>query len=144
MSDCDHMSMPHDHIAVVHGNLTVSVPRSLFIGSEAVPHEPEVKRFRKMISERYPWLSENALDVLMKNAREKMLKVIDEETGGRARAKTLMDHGKVEEAVRHLEKHLKTDPCDADTWYMLGEALCKIGRTQEGYAAISKGRKLRE
>lgn len=135
------MSVPEGHIAVSHGNLTVNVPRSIFRGYGAVPDEQEAERFRNMISGRYPWLSRNALDVLMANARKEVLAILDRETGGRAGARLLMDAGRAEEAATHLKRHLDDDPGDTDTWYMLGEVLCGSGRIREGYAAIAKGRR---
>ena len=134
--------IPADHVAVNHGKLTVNVPRSVFVGDDAVPDETEVRRFGKMLMERYPWLSENAMDVIMRNARNAVLKKIDEETGGKARARLLMSEDRTEEAITHLRSHLEADPQNADTWYLLGEALCKTGRTEEGYAAFRRGRDL--
>jgi len=134
--------IPADHVAVDHGKLKVNVPRSIFAGDGAVPDEEEVGRFTKMLMERYPWLSENATDVIIRNARKAVLKMIDEETGGRARARLLISEDRTDEAITHLRRHLEADPQNADTWYLLGEALCKAGRTEEGYAAFRRGRDL--
>jgi len=134
--------IPRDHVAVNHGKLTVNIPRSAFTGDNAVPDEAEIKRLGKMLMERYPWLSENAIDVIMHNARKAVLEKIDEETGGRARARLLMSEDRTDEAIAYLRRHLEADPQNADTWYLLGEALCKAGRTEEGYAVFKRGRDL--
>jgi len=133
------MSAPTDHFVIQHGNLTVNVPRSLFKGSDAVPDDTQEKQFRKMLRERYPWLSENSLDVLMRNARSELLRMMDEETCGRNTANKFVSDGKVNKAIEHLEKHLSENPNDFNSWYMLGELLCKEGRTEEGYEAFRKG-----
>jgi tetratricopeptide (TPR) repeat protein len=134
--------IPQDHVAVSHGKMTVSVPRSIFEGDDAVPDKSEAERFGRMLMERYPWLSENAVDVIMRNARNIVLEMIDEETCGRAKARLLMSEDRPDEAVSHLRRHLERDPQNADTWYLLGEALCRMGRTEEGYAAFRRGRTL--
>ncbi|MCL2318358.1 MAG: tetratricopeptide repeat protein [Methanomassiliicoccaceae archaeon] len=77
----------------------------------------------------------------METARKRMIDILDEETNGRSFAKDLESQGKIEEAVRHLKKHLEIAE-DADTWYALGELLCKAGRTEEGYKAFARGREL--
>ena len=134
--------IPQDHVAVVHGKLTVNVPRSIFAGDAAVPDEKGTERFRKMLMERYPWLSENALDVIMRNARNAVIRTMDEETCGRAGARRLVSKGRAEEAITHLRRFLETDPQNADSWYLLGEILCKVGETEKGYAAFRRGRDL--
>lgn len=136
------MPTPDYHIVVTHGSLNVNVPRSLFKGTQAVPDEDAVKKFRKMLRERYPWLTENAMDVFMRNARRIMLETIDRETAGRAKSRELAAEGRIEEAIKHIRRHLEQDPNDADLWYLLGELLCKAGRADEGYAAMNRGRDL--
>ena len=48
----------------------------------------------------------------------------------------------LDEAIAHLQLHLESNPRDADSWYKLGELLCKAGRADEGYKAFNKGREL--
>jgi len=136
------MSTPADHIVVTHGNLSVNVPKDLFFGLDAEPVMENVIPFRKMIAERYPWLTENSIDVLMRRAREEMLRTIDEETGGRMVSKKLASEGKLDNAIKHITRHLEENPNDADSWYVLGELLCKAGRAEEGYRAMNRGRSL--
>ena len=136
------MSAPEGYIEVVHGKLTVNVPRNIFKGVEAELDPQKSKDFGKLLQSRYPWLTEGSLEVLFRNARFEMLRVLDRETGGRNESKRLEDQGDLEGAIRHLRQHLEEDPEDADGWYALGNLLCKAGRTEEGYQAFNRGRSL--
>lgn len=136
------MSVPENHITISHGSMTVNIPRDVFEGPDAVMNPDKEKELRDMLSKRYPWLTSNALDVIMRNARREMLRVMDEESGGRSTSRRLSSQGKNEMAIAHLEQHLKEHPEDADSWYALGELLCKVGRAEEGYKAMKKGRSL--
>ncbi len=130
------------HITVVHGNLTVDVPRRLFRGPDCEIDEEAAKPFRDMVRARYPWVSESSMDVLMSKARKEMIRVIDEETGGRSHSSNLAQQGKLDEAIAHMRLHIEQDPEDADSWYALGNLLCQAGRTDEGYRAFNRGREL--
>ena len=134
--------MTEDYITVMHGSLTLKVPRSIFIGQEAVVDEKKAEEFRNLSQRRYPWLSDNAMDVILRNARKEMLRILDEESGGRSASKRMASEGKYEMAIEHLKEHLEHEPNDADGWYALGELLCKAGRTEEGYKAMNRGRSL--
>ena len=130
------------HITVVHGNLTVDVPRRLFRGPDCEIDEEAARPFRDMVRSRYPWVSESSMDVLMSKARKEMIRVIDEETGGRSHSSNLAQQGKLDEAIAHMRLHIEQDPEDADSWYALGNLLCQAGRTDEGYRAFNRGREL--
>lgn len=130
------------HITVVHGNLTVDVPRRLFRGPGCEIDEEAARPFRDMVRARYPWVSESSMDVLMSKARKEMIRVIDEETGGRSHSSNLAQHGKLDEAIAHMRLHIEQDPEDADSWYALGNLLCQAGMTDEGYRAFNRGREL--
>lgn len=130
------------HITVVHGNLTVDVPRRLFRGPDCEIDEEAARPFRDMVRARYPWVSESSMDVLMSKARKEMIRVIDEETGGRSHSSNLAQQGKLDEAIAHMRLHIEQDPEDADSWYALGNLLCQAGRTDEGYRAFNRGRDL--
>ena len=130
------------HITVVHGNLTVDVPRKLFRGPYCEIDEEAARPFRDMVRARYPWVSESSMDVLMSKARKEMIRVIDEETGGRSHSSNLAQQGKLDEAIAHMRLHIEQDPEDADSWYALGNLLCQAGRTDEGYRAFNRGREL--
>ncbi len=130
------------HITVVHGNLTVDVPRRLFRGPDCEIDEEAARPFRDMVRARYPWVSESSMDVLMSKARKEMIRVIDEETGGRSHSSNLAQQWKLDEAIAHMRLHIEQDPEDADSWYALGNLLCQAGRTDEGYRAFNRGREL--
>jgi tetratricopeptide (TPR) repeat protein len=134
--------LPEGYFSVTHGNLTVNVPRNIFKGDGAVIDKDKVAPFRNMLKQRYPWLTENSLDVLMEKARKTMIDIMDEETNGRSLSRELESHGKTEDAIKNLKKHLESNPEDADTWYALGEILCRSGRVDEGYKAFARGREL--
>ncbi len=131
-----------NHIEVVHGSLTVDVPRRLFKGPDCILDEEAANKFKDMIRGRYPWLTENSVEVLMKKARKEMIRVLDEETNGRSHSSTLADKGKLDEAIAHMRLHIEQNPDDADSWYTLGELLCKTGNAEEGYKALNHARAL--
>ena len=129
------------HISVTHGSLTVDVPRTLFKGRGCEIDEAAAERFKSMLAGRYPWLTANSLDVLIKKARMEMVRVMDEETNGRSHSMDLADKGRIEDAIAHMRLHLEADPDDADSWYALGDLLCRSGNASEGYKAFNRGRK---
>ena len=117
------------------------VPRSIFKRGTGTIVPERAAPFREMIADRYPWLTEDSLNVLMERASREMSQILDEETSGRSAARYLEGKGETQKAIEHLEHILERNPEDADSWYMLGELLCKVGRAEEGYKAFSKGRK---
>ena len=131
-----------DHISVVHGSLTVDVPRRLFKGPECTLDEEAAGPFRELVRNRYPWISNNSVDILLRKARLEMIRVRDEESKGKEHSRVLASQGKLDDAIRHMELHLELDPDDADSWYELGNLLCRAGRAEEGYRAFNKGRKV--
>ena len=135
------MSAPDGYITVVHGKMSVNVPRNCFSGADAAIDRKKADEFGKLIRARYPWLTEGSLEVLFNNARKEMLRVLDEESGGRNTCRRLEKKGDLEGAIEHIREHLEEDPEDPDAWYALGELLCKAGRTEEGYRAFAEGRK---
>ena len=132
------MSAPADHIVVAHGNLTVNIPRSIFACYNCIDLKG-TEEFKRMLMERYPWISENSFAVILKNAKKEFIRVIDEETCGRYTALHLISLGKDEEAVSHLKKHLNNNDDNA-SWRLLGELLCKCGRTKEGYKILNRSK----
>ena len=137
------MTVPQDCIEVVHGKMTLAVPKDIFSGRDAVINEEKAKQFAEKTKKRYPWVTDNAMEVIMRNARKEMLRLNDERTGGRSTSKRLESEEKTEMAILHLRKHLEEHPDDADSWYALGELLCKTGKVEEGHRAINKGRSLK-
>lgn len=135
------MAVPEGHFEIHHGKLAVNVPRNIFRKGTCEPIPEKTEVFKKRIMDRYPWLSEDSWKVLMSAAIREMCQILDEESSGRAAAKKMDGEGRTEDAIRHLEIFLKAHPDDPDGWYMLGELLCKIGKTEEGYRAFAEGRK---
>lgn len=119
----------------------MNVPRDVFTGGDARIDERKKESFGRMLRGRYPWLTEGSLEVLFRSARREMLRVLDEESGGRNESRRMRSKGDVEGAIAHLRTHLEEDPEDADAWYALGELLCESGKAEEGYAAFAEGRR---
>lgn len=136
------MNTPDGYISVCHGKLTVNVPRNIFKGCGTSIDEEKLAPFRTLLRERYPWLTDNSIDVLMRTAQKEMIRTVDEETSGRTMSMKLASEGRIEDAIRHMEKNLEKDSTNADSWYALGELLCKAGRPEEGFKAFAKGREL--
>jgi len=136
------MGVPEDHFPVTHGKLTVNVPRNLFSLNGIYINEEKAAPFREMLKSRYPWLTDNSIDVLLEKARKEVMSKVNDETNGRSVSKVLESQGRTEEAIRHLKSHLEKNPEDADTWYALGELLCRSGKAEEGYKAFARGREL--
>ena len=136
------MTVPQDCIEVVHGKMTLAVPKDIFSGRDAVIDEGKARQFSEKTKSRYPWITDNAMEVIMRNARKEMLRLNDDRTGGRSTSRRLESEGKTEMAILHLEQHLEEHPDDAESWYALGELLCRLGRVEEGHRAINRGRSL--
>ena len=131
-----------DCILVVHGNLSVDVPRRLFKGPGCEIDEAAAEPFKKMLRGRYPWLTESSVEVLMNKARKEMVRVLDEETKGRSHSRDLASSGKIDEAIAHIRLHIEQDPEDEDLWYALGDLLFKAGQAEEGFKAFNRAREL--
>lgn len=140
-------SCAHAHeryFQIEHGNLTVKVPYSIFKGNTAVLDPAEERRFRHLLSSRYPWLTANALDVIVDNAREERERGVQEMKSVFQKARELMEKDRIEGALGLLDRHLKDYPDDAEALYAKGEALCRLGKKEEGYRCISRARRLSE
>ncbi len=128
-----------DHVTVIHGSMTVDVPRKIFKGKECRIDWDEVEPFKRIIQSRYPWISDNAVKVILNKAQMEMLRVRDEETNGKEYSRTLADKGKLDDAIEHLRIRLELNPDDAKGWYELGELLFKKGDASGGFDAFRKG-----
>jgi len=131
-----------DHVTVIHGSMTVDVPRKIFKGKECTIDWDEVEPFKKIVQSRYPWISDNAIKVILNKAQMEMMRVRDEETNGREYSKTLAEKGKLDDAIAHLKLRLELNPNDAKAWYDLGELLFKKGDAKGGFDAFKKGDEL--
>ena len=125
-----------------HGNLRISVPHSLFKGRTAVLDQGGEESFKGLLSRRYPWLSNYALDIIVENARRERERRVRNEQTIAQRSRDLLDQNRVEAALALLEGHLRAFPNDADALYVKGEALCRLGRRDEGYSCMGKARSL--
>ena len=135
------MAVPEGHFELHHGKLVVNVPRNIFKKGTCEPIPERTAVFKERTMGRYPWLTEGSWDVIMSKAIKEMSQILDEESFGRTAAKKMADEGRVDDAIRHIEVYLREHPDDPDGWYMLGELLCRIGKTEEGYRAFAEGRK---
>ena len=108
------MTVPSDCIEVVHGKMVLAVPKDIFSGRDAVIDEEKAKQFAEKTKTRYPWVTDNAMEVIMRNARKEMLRLNDERTGGRSTSKRLESEGKTEMAIQH--KFLFWSACFALVW----------------------------
>jgi tetratricopeptide (TPR) repeat protein len=133
--------MDTNTIEVKHGSLILRIPYSIFVKGTSELNDKADEYF-SMLRRRYPWLSENSITVLKRTTKEEMQNVIEDSLRGPKKAKILSDDGKDIEAVKHLESYLIEFPEDGDAWYALGEILCKMGRTDEGYKAMNHGRRM--
>ncbi len=136
------MTSPHGTITVHHGSTTVHIPRDVFRGDDATVVEEKAEAFRSMIMERYPWISSNAVDVILNNGRREMISVLEEETHGISTARAKVEKGDIDGAIRHLESWAERYPEDLDIWYMIGNLCFKKGDAERGHKAMNRGRSL--
>jgi tetratricopeptide (TPR) repeat protein len=129
-------------IKMYHGNLEINVPRRLFKDgtAEIVPSEEEA--FRKTVSSRYPWLTPNAVDEVVKEAKEAMSDHNERSKTVHQRAREQLARGRVKTALGILEEHLIDEPEDADAWYAVAEVLSKLDRKEDAFRAMSHAREL--
>jgi tetratricopeptide (TPR) repeat protein len=125
-----------------HGNLEINVPRRLFKDgtAEMIPSEEEA--FRKTVGSRYPWLSQFALDDVVKEARDAMSDHIERSKTVHQRAREQLAKGRVKTALGILEEHLIDEPDDAEAWYAVAEVLSKLDRKEDAFMAINHARNL--
>lgn len=122
--------------------MIINVPLGLFKGQSSVIDQSKADEFREEPAVRYPWLSHDALDTILKEARRVCAEQVRKERTLVQRGRDLISSRRLSEAIRLLERHLKSHPEDGDAWQLKGEAVCKIGRTEEGFHAISTGIKI--
>jgi tetratricopeptide (TPR) repeat protein len=130
-----------NNIQVKHGSLELNVPFSIFIKGTSKFNGSSDEYF-SMLQQRYPWLTDNSIGVLKRRTADEMQCIIENGLRGSKKARMLSAEGKDMQAIHHLESYLVENPDDGDAWYALGEILCKMGRTEEGYKMINHGRRL--
>ncbi len=129
-------------IKMYHGNLQINVPRRMFKDGTAETDPQEEEAFRKTVSARYPWLSQYALDDVVKEAKETMSDHIERSKTVHQRAREQVARGRFKTALGILEEHLIDEPEDADAWYAVAEVLSKLGRQEDAFRAINHARGL--
>lgn len=129
-------------IEVSHGHLKVNVPLTAYEGTTYHIKPEEAENLKRMLASRYPWLSPNALKVFIEEAEQAMYERIQSQLGYMEKARHAMQSGNYQRAKRMAERQIEELPDDADAWYVLGESMCKLGETEEGFAALSKARTL--
>jgi hypothetical protein len=129
-------------IKMYHGHLEINVPRRIFRDGTAETDPEEVERFRRTLASRYPWLSRHALDDVVKGAQEAMADHIERSRTAPERARVLLSRDRPSAALKIIEEHLIDNPEDAEAWYVAAEALCKMGRPEEGFRAMGRARSL--
>ena len=136
------MSPQAGHIEVVHGSMRISVPRDLFSGSEATIIPEKAESFSDLIRGRYPWISANSVEVLLKNARKVMLSTLEEESHGMSVARDLESKGDLKGAIGQMNRWAEKEPNNVEIWYYLGQLYFKAGMQDEGHKAMNRGRSL--
>jgi predicted Zn-dependent protease len=127
-------------IQVRHGRMLINVPRTLFRGKRAEIMGAEADRFGKELRSRYPWLSENAIRVVLKEARQTMLSIIEMESGPVEIARTKFEDGHMTEALQMIDAHLQKHPDDSNAWHLRGVILMRMGRAEEGFKSLARSR----
>lgn len=127
-------------IEVRHGKMLISVPKRIFRANTSALREKEAEEFKGQLAARFPWLTKNAIEVVMQEAQETMESVLDLERGPVERARALFQKGKHAEALALLEHHLARHPRDRDAWCLKGEIYFKMDKGKEGYAAFARAR----
>jgi len=128
-------------IRVSHGKMIINVPLRIFKDQSSVIDQSKVDEFREKLAVRYPWLSHDALEMILNEARRVRAEQVEKERTPIQRGRDLISSRRYSEAIRLLERHLESHPEDGDAWQLKGEALCRIGKIEEGFHAISIGRK---
>ncbi|MEM0449442.1 MAG: CDC27 family protein [Methanomassiliicoccales archaeon] len=129
-------------IEVRHGSILIPVPRSIFRSNTSELREKEAEQFKVRLAHRYPWLSQAAIEVVMKEAQATMETLLDMERSIVEKARLLYLRGEHSQALRILDDYLKLNSKDRDALYLKGEILFKIGDKKGGYIAFAQARKL--
>jgi tetratricopeptide (TPR) repeat protein len=129
-------------IEVSHGHLLVNVPLTAYEGTTYHIRPDEAEKLKKMLASRYPWLTQNALKVFIEEAEQAMHDRIQAQLGYMEKARHALYSGNYQRAKGMAERQIEELPDDADAWYVLGESLCKLGETEEGFVALTKARSL--
>lgn len=128
-------------IEVRHGKMLINVPRRIFKGRTSALVPAEVEKFKKNLSSRYPWLSENAISVILEESTKTMEALLEMERSAVERGRQFLKTGEYTKALKVIERHIQCSPKDPDAWYLKGEILLKLGEREKGYQAFAKARR---
>ena len=127
-------------IQVRHGRMLINAPRTMFRGNRAEIVSAEAERFGRELRSRYPWLSENAVRVVLGEARQTMLALIEMESSPVEQARTRFEDGHPSEALQMLDAHLLKHKDDSSAWHLRGVILMRLGRADEGFKSLARSR----
>jgi tetratricopeptide (TPR) repeat protein len=122
--------------------MEINIPISLFEEGTARVRADQAKVLREKLKCQYPWLSDNAIDVILKNSSEEMSRHIEMKKPPSQKAREMLDEGRYEQALSFLDVHLDLEPEDVDCWYVRSEALFKLGRQEEAFQSMRTGQRM--
>lgn len=137
------MTAPKDCFTIYHGKLQVNVPYDVFKTSSAELDPVRAEEFKKVMMSRYPWITENSMQVVFNKAKREMQTILDERREARG-VRCVSEVKDLPSEIVKTKRELERNPDDPMLWMRLGELLCKNGETEEGYKALNKGRSLME
>ncbi len=131
-----------EYVLVSHGKLEIRVPMKIFRGTSTRFDEGDRKEFEELLSSRYPWLSEYAVEEILEKTRDRLVERIDSRKSSVEKAREVMENGQHTRALEMIGQRLDSQPEDPDIWYLRGEILCRMGDREEGYRSFHKARAL--
>jgi Flp pilus assembly protein TadD len=132
----------HGFIKVQHGKMVLNVPLSLFESGTARIRPEEAEKVRKRFQAQYPWLTNNAVEVILHSSEEEMVRIIDSEKPAAQRGREMIRSGEYQKALDWLEAYLFTEPEDVDAVYVKADVLFKLDRKDEGFIAMRQAQAL--
>ncbi len=133
---------PVHFIKVIHGNMELNIPTSLFEEGTAKVRPNEAKKLREKLKCQYPWLTDNAVEVILKSSSEEMSRLIEQRKTPSQKAREMLRSGRYQQALDFLDVHLDLYPEDVDCWYVRSEALFKLDRPEEAFRAMRHAQNL--
>ena len=133
---------PAHFIKVGHGKMELNIPITLFEEGTARIRMEQAEMLREKLKCQYPWLSDNAIDVILRNASEEMSRLIETRKPPSQKAREMIDQGRYEQALAYLDVHLDLEPEDIDCWYVRSETLFKLERNEEAFQSMRTGQRL--
>jgi tetratricopeptide (TPR) repeat protein len=144
MSECimDPTLPRTNFIKIYHGSMELNIPISLFEEGTAKVRPDEARKLREKLRCQYPWLTDNAVDVILKSSSEEMSRLIEQRKSAAQKAREMLRSGRYRQALDFLDVHLDLYPEDADCWYVRSEALFKLDRPEEAFRAMRHAQNL--